>query len=195
VLGLHDINPFFSQASLAGGRPRKGRGGRRRGGGSVRITAFGNGSDASRTDPNFFTITLRGGGSLRQVKIDLSEIGLKFNTRPDTGFPFVLGRLVHISPARISTNARPGIPNLKELIINFAPGAFTPASSVSFGIERDFAGDGSVNDADILEGAEVTALTSKRRLTGTFRNQFGRGYTIADGFGLIDAVKAAQAVR
>ena len=197
VLGPHDLDPFFSQATATS------RGGRKRhrstrSGESVRITALGDITNSSSIDPNFFTITFNAGprsGTLRRVVIDLGEIGLKFDTTTATGFPFTLGRLVNISPGSIGTNARPGIASFKQLIISFAPGSFTSASSVSFGIDRDFAGDGGGNSADILQGAPIKAFTTRnRRLSGQFVNRFGMGYTIADGFGLIDAVKAAQAV-
>ena len=195
VLDPHDLDPFFSQANAMRGRHRRGR----HGSGSVQITALGNSTNASSSDPNFFTISFtagRRGRSLREVRIDLGDIGLKFDTTTDTGFPFTLGRLVNISPASITTNARPGDPNLRELVIDFAPGAFTPASSVSFGVDRDFAGDGGGNSADLLQGAIVTSSTGRRgKLSGRFVNEFGTGYSIADGFGLIDAVQAAQAVR
>jgi subtilisin family serine protease len=203
VLSPHDIDPFFSQATA---RPRHGRRGRRAAGASVGVTAFGNSSNASATDPNFFTINFTAGnrgGTLRQVRIDLQRIGLKFDTTRDNGFPFTLGRLVGISPGSITTNAPRGQGgrnnfdenNFTSLVINFAPGSFTSASSVSFGIDRDFIGDGGGNQADLLEGAPVSAITSLRgQLVGRFVNQFGMGYTIVDGFGLIDAVEAAQAV-
>jgi Subtilase family len=194
VFRLHDTDPFFSQARLALGPRRKSKHRRRGGPISVRITASGNSNEASATDPNFFTITLAGRANLRQLIIDVGHAGLKFDTTTATGFPFTLGRLVNISPASITTNARPGVASFTHLVINFAPGSFTPASSVSFGIDRDFIGDDGGNQADVLAGAEVNAITSQRRLHGTFRNRFGSGYTIVDGFGLIDAVLAAQAV-
>ena len=141
----------------------------------MRVTGFGNSSNASATDPNFFTITHAGPGTLLQVSIDVGHAGLTFDSTSETGFPFTLGRLVNISPDSIRTNARPGIPGFQQLIINFAPGAFTSASSVSFGIDRDFIGDGAGNQADVLAGAEVNAITARGRLVGTFRNQFGFG--------------------
>src|SRR4029077_2308335 len=101
VLTVHDIDPFFSQGTTsAGGRRPRQRRHRRRGaptlGGSAHITAFGNSSNASSQDPNFFTITftpksLR--STLQQVIINLAGIGLKFDTTSDTGFRFTLGRL------------------------------------------------------------------------------------------------------
>jgi len=195
VLKPHDLDPFFSEAAV---RPRHGRKGRRAAGSSVHITAFGNSSDASAQDPNFFRIDFTAGsrgGTLQQVKIDLREIGLKFDSTAATGFPFTLGQLVGISPGNIRAIAPRKRDGFKELIINFSPGAFTSASSVSFGIDRDFVGDGGGNSADLLQGAQVNATTSLRgALSGKLVNQFGTGYTIDDGFGLIDAVKAAQAV-
>ena len=48
----------------------------------------------------------------------------------------------------------------------------------------------------LIPGARVTAKTSKNAgFNGTFSNTFGGGYVILDGFGFIDAVKAASFIR
>ena len=65
---------------------------------------------------------------------------------------------------------------------------------MSFGIDRDFIGDGGGNNGDYLEGGIVTATTTKNALRGIFTNNYGFGFTIADGFGLIDGQRAAQLV-
>jgi hypothetical protein len=78
------------------------------------------------------------------------------------------------------------------LILTFSPNTFTGLSSVSFGIDRDFFGDGGGNSADLLEGAKVSAITTQETLSGVFVNIYGSGFSLADG--LIDAVKAANAV-
>jgi hypothetical protein len=190
VLNPHDIDPFFSHATASAKRGR-----RRSTGAILNITAFGNGSNSSATDPNFFTITFTPGKpreSLREVTINLSDAGLKFDSTTATGFPFTLGNLRGISPSSIRTNVPAEHPNIDSVTIFFERNSFTAETSVSFGIDRDFIGDGGGNSADLLQGARVSGRTNKKGLFGTFTNEFGTGYTIADGFGLIDAVAAAS---
>jgi hypothetical protein len=191
VRSFHDIDPFFSQVIAV---PR--RRARRASGSSMTITAAGNGSNASSRDSNFFTINFAGrpGQAIQYVIINMKEIDLKFDTTTEHGFPFTLGRLVGISPSSIITNATPGTDGFVKLTISFAPHTFTPGASVSFGIDRDFVGDGGANAADLLQKAKVSARTTRGKLFGAFVNKFGSGYSIADGFGLIDAFTAAQRV-
>jgi Subtilase family len=190
VLSPHDVDPFFCEADAT---DKLGR--RRQSGASVHVTAFGNSSNASSTDPNFFTITFspgKRGETLKQLTIDLSSAGLKFDSTTATGFPFTLGKLTGISPSSIKTNILPEHPNIESITLFFKPRSFTADTSVSFGIDRDFIGDGGGNSADLLQGAEISARTTKKSgLGGTFSNTFGTGYTILDGFGFIDAVAAA----
>lgn len=191
---LHDIDPFFSQVTLI---PRHGRKAKKAAGSKVTMTASGNGSNASSRDPNFFTINFvagKPGQTLEDLTIDMNEIDLKFDATADTGFPFTLGRLVGISANNITTNIAPGTDGSVQLTIGFAPGTFTSAVSVSFGIDRDFVGDGGGNSADLLQRANVSANLRKGRVFGGVMNKFGTGYSIADGFGLIDAFTAAQRV-
>jgi hypothetical protein len=162
----------------------------------VQVTGFGNGT--SSRDKNFFTVTFtpgRNGETLTQLTIDLSQAGLKFDSTSDTGFPFTLGNVSGINVANISTNIPPQDPNIESITLFFRKGTFTSGTSVSFGIDRDFIGDGGGNGADLMQNARITATTTKGGLQGTFMNTFGTGYTIVDGFGLIDAVQAAQAVQ
>jgi Subtilase family len=190
VLNPHDIDPFFSHA-MASAKPGR----RHSTGASLNITAFGNSSNASSTDPNFFTITFnpaRRRESLLEVTIDLSDAGLKFDSTSDTGFPFTLGNLKGISPSSIRTNVQAESPNIESITLFFARNSFTARTSLSFGIDRDFIGDGAGNGADLLQGGRVSGRTNKTGLSGTFTNEFGTGYTITDGFGLIDAVAAAS---
>jgi hypothetical protein len=193
VLKPHDVDPFFSKATLT---PRSKK--RKHGSGtSVTVTAFGNGTNASSRDPNFFTVTFspgKVGESLTRLTIDLSEAGLKFDSTTDIGFPFTLGQLQGISASSISTNIRTEDDNIASITLFFAKNSFTAGTSVSFGIDRDFIGDGAGNGADLLQGAELSAQTKKNGMSGTFVNAFGKGATIVDGFGLIDALNAAQAI-
>ena len=45
-----------------------------------------------------------------------------------------------------------------------------------------------------MEGGVITATTTVNQLRGFFVNTYGFGFTELDGFGLIDATKAAQLV-
>jgi Subtilase family len=193
----HDLDPFFSHATATGSRRDRGRHGKRFSGATVTVTGSGNDSNASSRDPNFFTITYatnKRGETLTSITIDLTNAGLDFDTTIGTGFPLTLGRLVNINPRDVIAVIPPGISGIPSITLFFARGAFTPATSVSFGIDRDFIGDAGGNNGDYLEGGVFTATTTKNNLKGTFVNEYGFGYTIADGFGLIDGQKAAQLV-
>ena len=192
VLSPHDIDPLFIRGT-ATGRPS----GRRGTAASVQVTGFGNGSNASSRDPNFFTVTFmpgRTGETLTQLTIDLSQAGLKFDSTSDTGFPFTLGNVSGIYPSSITTNIPAQNPNIESITLFFKKGTFTTGTSVSFGIDRDFIGDGGGNGADLMQNAKILGATTKGGLQGAFTNTFGVGYSILDGFGLIDAVQAAAAV-
>jgi hypothetical protein len=192
VANPHDIDPFFSEgtATTAPGR-------RKSSGASVHVTANGNATNASSKDPNFFTVTFHPGKNketLLQVTIDINPAGLEFDSTSDLGFPLTLGKLVNISPNSISTSVRPESFGMASATLFFVKKSFTGASSVSFGIDRDFIEEGGGNSADLLQNARIYATTTKSGLEGTIMNTFGFGYTVIDGFGLIDAVNAAAAV-
>lgn len=192
VLSVHDVDPFFSEGTAVARSSA-----RRATGSSLHITGFGNGSNASSQDPNFFTITFepgKRGEYLKQITIDLSGAGLKFDSTSDTGFPFTLGKLQGINARSITTNIPAEDPDIESITLFFAKKTFMGGTSVSFGIDRDFIGDGGGNAADLMQNARFFATTSKVGLNGTIMNAFGFGFTILDGFGLIDAVTAAQAV-
>jgi subtilisin family serine protease len=188
VLVQHDTNPFVSGVSLS-----------KNGGPAVRINAFGNTSNASANDKNFFTISFVPGSpgeTLKQVTIDLTGAGLKFDSTSASGYPFTLGKLKNISAASIHNNVPSQNGNIASITVSFNPGTFGSSTFVCFGIDRDFIGDGGGNSADFLPGANVSAQTTKFNLNnGTFVNALGTGYSILDGFGLIDAVKAASFIH
>ena len=127
------------------------------------------------------------------MTLNLSNAFLKFDTS-GSGFPFTLGTLKGISAGSIHANIPVGNPDIPQITVSFTPGAFVAGTSVSFGIDRDYIGDGGGNSADIMEGGQISATTTNASLQGTFVNTYGVGYTVLDGFGLIDAVRAAQAV-
>lgn len=191
----HDLDPFFSQATVQGIRntPRR----KKFSGATLTLSGMGNSSNASSRDVNFFTLTFNSTKkkeSLTSITIDLTNAGLKFDTTIATGFPFTLGHLVGINPGDIRSFAPAGVESISALTIAFTPGAFKNGTSITFGIDRDFIGDGGGNTGDYLEGGVVTATTTINQLRGFFINTYGFGYTFLDGFGLIDAAKAAQLV-
>ncbi len=195
----HDLDPFVSSATATGGRGKGKKKKKRLSGSTVTVTGTGNDSNASSRDTNFFTITFattKRKETLSSITIDLTDAYLKFDTTSDLGFPLTLGRLVNITPDDIITSiVRPGLDTIPSITLFFRNGAFTPGTSVSFGIDRDFIGDGGGNNGDYLEGGVVTATTRKKSLSGTFVNNYGFGFSIADGFGLIDGEKAAQQIH
>lgn len=191
----HDLDPFFSQAvsrPLTKTRRRK-----QFAGGVVTLSGCGNSSNASARDPNFFTLSFESNKrkeSLKAVTIDLTDAFLKFDTTMATGFPFTFGKLNGISANQISVSAQPEQETISSVTLSFAPGAFKSGTSITFGIDRDFIGDGGGNTGDYLEFGNFTAGTTRNALKGVFVNNYGFGFSPLDGFGLIDAVNAAEHV-
>ncbi len=145
--------------------------------------------------------------------------GIVFDTRTagGVGQPFVLGTLGGLTPADITSSfSLPADPpaaagQFKELTVTIAPGAMTSGGFFRFGVDRDEAdGFGPVNGAAGGNGADLlgrgvllpegtvtgggatfeAVLTDGTRLTGTIKNQIGRGYSVQDGFGFINAERA-----
>jgi hypothetical protein len=138
VLNPHDIDPFFCRATAKGRKPPQ----------SVTVTGFGSSTNASAHDPNFFTITfspLKLGETLTSLTIQLTGAGLKFDSTVATGFPFTLGKLKNISAGSITSNAPANKEKFSSVTLYFKSGSFTGASSVSFGLDRDYIGDGGGN--------------------------------------------------
>ncbi len=189
----HDLDPFSCTATATATS-----------GGKVIVTGVGDDTNASSRDPNFFTVSFvpgKSGETLQSVTIDLTHSGLKFDSTVASGFPFTLGHLANITSNKITTNAPLNNSSFTTMTLNFASGAFTGSSSVSFGIDRDwlspsvydsfFSGG---NHGDFLAGAQISAVTSKGTAQGTFMNKLGTGFSILDGWGFIDAIKAVQQV-
>ncbi|AGY57215.1 S8 family serine peptidase [Gloeobacter kilaueensis] len=166
-----DIDPLFSKA-VAGP-----------------VTVTGNGG--SSTDPNFFRVSLSGRGlTLTSLTIDLTPAGLVFDPSASGGFPLTTGTVSGATLPSI-TSAGPTAPT-PTLNLTFA--SFDSGDKLNFGIDRDLATGGFGNSADSLGNATITAVTSRGTFTGTFVNQFGTGYSVYDGFGLLDAQAAAAQV-
>ena len=191
----HDLDPLFCQA--VGRQSTLTRRTRRFSGATVTLSGCGNSSNASAHDANFFTLTFdssRRRESLRSITINLTNAFLAFDTTPGTGFPFTLGRLVNIDASQISVDAPANTADIPSITLTFAPGSFKRGTSISFGIDRDFIGEGGGNTGDYLEFGEFFAITTRNNLRGVFFNNYGFGFTDLDGFGLINAVRTAERV-
>lgn len=176
----HDLDPFTSIAAASNGPA------------TVRVTAIGNGSDATAFSTRFFTVTFTGnpGETLDRLVIDLSPTLLAFD-ESETGFPFTVG----FNPGGIVVNETVS-PDRRTLTLDFA-GTFHAGQTLAFGIDRDFAASQQGgNSADFLAGGEILARMdlSPTLHLGAFVNRLGAGYTIADGYGIVDARNAIESI-
>ncbi len=185
-LAPHDLDPFSCTATAT-----------TTSGGKVIVTGTGTDLNASSQDPNFFNVSFvpgKTGETLTSVTVDLTHSGLSFDSTTTSGFPFTLGNLKSILANQITNNVPLNNGQFESLTLTFASGAFTSASSVHFGIDRDFVGQGGGNHGDYLSGAQISAVTTKGTGQGTFLNKLGAGFSILDGWGFIDAQKAVNQV-
>jgi hypothetical protein len=172
-------------------------------GGFVAVTALGQ----FFFGPNYFTVNFFGpsGLSIDSLTIDGSKAGLIFDTTPSG---FTIGSTNGISASDVTVVA----PNAATptFTLKFKKGVFTSGVSLGFTAAQDEAGNfpagsltqsefGVASDAEDLGfGAKYTAkLTGTKTITVSAPFQAGSptlGYGQADGFGLINAVAAVQAV-
>lgn len=148
-----------------------------------------------------------------------SRPGLVFDNRaPTLGFPFTLGALRGVMSSDITGTLSNQAPppalvgnHFYTLTMDIAPGALTRREGYNFGVDRDeadaFGPNGTVggNSADLL-GANVlipegtlapggmtfSGMTSAGAFSGVFVNRIGRGYTVLDGYGFINAEAAVN---
>jgi hypothetical protein len=181
-----DLSPLVTQA-LGGGLT-----------GFVFVTALGEVFQG----PNYFTISYIGldGNFLDTLTIDGTKAGLIFDTSSSASPSLTIGNTVGINPADVSFQAT-GSPGQPKLIIKFRPGTFKPGASLSFTLDQDLAKTGLFGgSSDSLKaGATFTAnVAGSQRdvITGTFAspNGLGTGYNQDDGFGVVDALDAVEAV-
>jgi len=180
----HDLDPSFSQAKFVLGPV------------SYTVKASGDGSNFSSADPNFFEVSAQnpnGAVAISKITINLAPAGLVFD-RPSTAPYITFGNLVGLSATDVTV--KPLSDPSPTLTLVIKSGAFTSNDVLSFGIDRDVAATNSGgNSADLLAGATVTlTLSSSQVITIPFSNNFGTGYSLLDGFGLIDGVKAVDAL-
>ncbi|HZE13244.1 MAG TPA: S8 family serine peptidase, partial [Chthoniobacterales bacterium] len=175
----HDLDPNFSRATINAN------------GSALDLSAAGDDSNDSATSPTFFTLHWdnANGLPLQQLTIDLSHTALVLDQSADLGFPFTVGQ----NSGGVSVTSTLS-PDNRILTLNF--GNFTPGKTISFGIDRDFAGiNAGGNSADNLGGASVTATPgSGSPLFTAFNNSLGQGFSPADGLGLLDAKLAVETI-
>jgi Subtilase family len=170
-------------------------------GGYVSVSALGQ----SYFGPNYFTLNYFGpaGQTIDSLTIDGSTPGLIFNTK--TGF--VIGSTIGLSASDVTVE--PASKDASKFTLKFKPGVFTSGVSISFTAEQDEAGKypgytqseyGAGSDAeDLGYGAtftvNLTTGTSTETVTVPFQaGSPSTGYGVADGYGLINAVAAVQAI-
>jgi len=176
----HDLDPNFSQALISTTNS------------TLTLTATGDDSNESATNPSFFTLHWdnANGTPLQQVTIDLTHTALVFDPRSDLGFPFTVGQ----NSGGVSVTSTLSA-DMRVLTLNFG-NTFTAGKTIAFGIDRDFVGiNAAGNSADDLGGASVVAIADPNApLFTAFNNQIGHGFNPGDGQGLIDAKLAVETI-
>jgi hypothetical protein len=176
-----DIDPLFSLGFGASS------------GNFVSVSAQGSATDG----PNYFTVFFLGapGQSLLSLTIDASKGDLIFDTSAGNPPP-TIGTTRGIAPGDVSFVPGPASP---QVTLNFTPGKFVSGASVSFTIDQDNAlTHVSGGQSDYLgAGTKFTATFGPTSATvvAPFQNNIGFGFNRADGFGLVDALAAVQAIQ
>jgi hypothetical protein len=159
----------------------------------VSVSAQGSATDG----PNYFTVFFLGapGQSLLSLTIDASKGDLIFDTSAGNPPP-TIGTTRGIAPGDVSFVPGPASP---QVTLNFTPGKFVSGASVSFTIDQDNAlTHVSGGQSDYLgAGTKFTATFGPTSATvvAPFQNNIGFGFNRADGFGLVDALAAVQAIQ
>jgi hypothetical protein len=155
---------------------------------------------------NYLTVDYSGPADeyVETVTIDGSKAGLVFGTRPKD---FVIGATNGFSPSDATMKSPAS--STPKFTLGFKNGVFRTGASISFTVGQDEAGqfsgltqteDGVGIDAlDLADGATFTvqlAGHSSETITGRFSaGGLTHAYEPGDGFGLIDAIAAVQAVK
>jgi len=199
----HDLQPSFAVAAAKAGKA------------TVTVSASGDGNNYSGLNAQGFTVKLKApdGWTLQAITLDLAGAnaprvllgtprpGLQFDPSAK-GFPFTLGTLAGIAADAITASPlNDAAPFSQQLTVSFAPGTFTPASTVQFGVDRDeTAVNAGGNSMDMLAGGTLTgtvldAAGRKHAFSAPFTTgEVGQGWNFASGFGLVDAAAALAAI-
>jgi hypothetical protein len=168
---------------------------------NISVTALG----SSYFGGNYLTINYSGpsGASVDSVIIDGSKAGLVFDTEAKS---FVIGSVNGFNASDVTME--PSSSATQAFTLKFKKAVFTNGGSITFtigqneigsftGLTQSQSGVG-VDALDLTDGATFTAQVSgnsSQTITGAFaKTPATHTYQQGDGFGLIDAVSAVQAV-
>ncbi len=147
-------------------------------------------------NPSAFTFEFSGppGDSVKSIVMDASTANIAFGANTDqfligpTNVP--QGDIVYLNHNGLNPVAT----------FDFLHGTFTNNRFVQLGLDFDNPqlGFGGINTS-LLFGTKVTATiqsgSTTRRISGVLSAPTGRGYSVADGFGLIDAFAAFEKLK
>jgi Subtilase family len=168
---------------------------------NVYVTALG----SFNFGPTYLTITYSGPANqyVDTVIIDGSKAGLVFDTKPKS---FIIGAVNGLTASDVTME--PASSATQAFTLKFKKGVFTNGASISFTIGQNEIGTFKgftqsefavgVDALDLADGATFTAqLSGNTNQTITAAFDLGpatHAYQQGDGFGLIDAISAVQAV-
>jgi hypothetical protein len=199
----HDLQPSFARATAKAGQA------------TVTLTASGDGNAFSGANPWGFVLALKGpagwtlqdatldvsGANAQRVLLGVAKPGMQFDPT-STGFPFTIGGLQGMPFTAVTASPlNTAAPFSQQLSLAFAPGAFVPGASVTFGVDRDETALGAAgNSMDLLAGGTLSGTVldadghrhafSVPVTTG----KVGTGWNYVSGFGLVDAQAALALV-
>jgi len=172
--------------------------------GPVTVTANGDTSNTSASSTGFFKVSYNGtsGQLLTKLTIDLSPVGLHFDTSASTGLPFTIG-----TTSGSTTPAFNGTPTVstgsaatnstEKATINF--NNFFSGDTLSFGVDRDedltnAEGNGAdeIGGLTTAGGATISVIVNGTTYTGTFYNSLSGVYNYKAGYGLLNAQAAVS---
>ena len=168
---------------------------------NISVTALG----SFYFGPTYLTISYSGPANeyVDSVIIDGSKAGLVFDTEPQS---FIIGTVNGVTASDVTME--PASSATQAFTLTFKKGVFTNGASISFTIGQNEIGTFKggtqsefgvgVDALDLADGGTFTAQVSgnsSQTITGAFATgPASQSYQQGDGFGLIDAISAVQAV-
>jgi hypothetical protein len=169
---------------------------------NISVTALG----SFYFGPTYLTISYSGPANeyVNSVIIDGSKSGLVFDTEPAS---FIIGTVNGFTASDVTME--PASSATQAFTLAFKKGVFTNGGSISFTIGQNEIGtfkggtqsqfEVGVDALDLADGSTFTAQVSgnsSQTITGAFATgPASHSYQQGDGFGLIDAISAVQAVK
>ena len=144
-------------------------------------------------DPNQFRFAFNGtaGDSVSGIVMDATKVNISFGDKTDQ---FLIGK-TNLPPADIVYQNKKGLSPVARLA--FLNHAFQSGDFVDLGFDFDSSLTGFLGiNAGLLYGAKVSATIesggTSTPVSGVLGGPTGAGYSVNDGFGLIDAFAAYQ---